>query len=95
MPQNNADINVTQNVSITVRGDFKQTDGTTSNGTIETTISTYGTGTAERFRLSTSDGTSPPNTTLAEAVEYAKDMKDFWTQVWEKLGDLDGSSDGE
>ena len=95
MPENNADINVTQNVSITVRGDFKQTDETTSNGTIETTISTAGSGATERYRLSVSDGTMPPNTTLAEAIEFAKDMKDFWTRVWEKLGELDGSSDGE
>ena len=82
-------INATDDVKKTVDSDCRRVDGTTSNGRIKTTITSYGTGANLYVLMATSDGTAAPrdNVTLAELFEYAADMKAHWEAVLAKLAE--------
>ena len=80
-------------VKKTVTSRLLQTDGTTSNGTVETIVQSAGDGAARTFRMTTRDsGVAPADgPALAELIEYASDMAAHWTKVLEKLEAIAGA----
>lgn len=87
MPTPNQDTNTVQNNKFTTTTNLMQTDGTTSNGRVVTTVQTSGEGSALVVRMSTSDSGYPPDDTAdcVELIEFASDMIGHWTEVKTQL----------
>ena len=88
MAGQNTDIEVIDNTNTTIRSTLRQTDGTTSNGTVTTTLSSSQSGSGAdavtTFTLQTSDSSYAPSDATAahdELVEFCGDMIAHWQRV--------------
>jgi hypothetical protein len=82
-----AHITDTDDQKKTVSSDLRRTDGTTSNGTIETIVESSGAGESARVTLRTSGGvySLEDSASCAELTELAQDMIAHWTRVAAKI----------
>lgn len=73
----------TVNENRTVDSPIIKTDGTTTQGTIRTTVSSSGAGAYTRVRLVTSDGAfaDEDDAACTELLEFCDDMLAHWTEV--------------
>ena len=80
-------ITTTDDTKATVTSRLLQTDGTTSNGTISTTIQTTGTGDDIAVTMVTTGGAYSLSDArdMAELVELAADLAAHWAAVATKL----------
>lgn len=101
MSQEQTDYEVIDNTSVTVRDTLRGpgTGDTRANyGTITNTINSSTRSGTTTFRMSTSDGTTPPEDAtghLTDLLEYVGDMIAHWTRVNAKLEAIAATMDSD